>query len=85
MKKRRFSYVLSSKINFYLIVQCKKLVGHRNFLLLFSESVHQLRYELVKIIEKVFTLLTCVISYKTIKANSRYYRFLPKIFSYCRY
>jgi len=36
-------------------------VGDTKFLLLFSESAHETTQELGKIIEKVFSLLACVI------------------------
>jgi len=38
-------------------------VGDTKFLLLFSESAHETTQELGKIIEKVFSLLACVINY----------------------
>jgi len=41
-------------------------VGDTKFLLLFSESAHETTQELGKIIEKVFSLLACVIVFLTV-------------------
>ena len=48
---------------FHYVPKCEKLVGDTTFLLLFSQSADQIRQELVKIIEQVFSSLPCVIGH----------------------